>query len=131
MRYVADTNTFLAVALGEPEKEWLVEVTAECQLIAPAVLPYEIGNALSALVKRKVIGPDQALAVWETVAGIPVELVEFEIHSALRLAARLGLFAYDAYYLQCALETRCSLLTLDQGMQRAARNLGIGLVERS
>ena len=52
MKYVVDTNVLLAVALGEPEKEWLVEATDGCELVAPEVLPYEIANAISALLKR-------------------------------------------------------------------------------
>jgi hypothetical protein len=35
MKYVADTNTLLAVALDEPEKAWLVGVTDGCALVAP------------------------------------------------------------------------------------------------
>ena len=53
MRVLADTNVFLAVALNEPEKLWLLQLTQGVELVAPAVLPYELGNALSALVKRK------------------------------------------------------------------------------
>ena len=53
MRLVADTNIFLAVALDEPEKEQIIQATAGADIIAPEILPYEIGNALSAMVKRQ------------------------------------------------------------------------------
>lgn len=129
MRYIADANTFLAVALDEPEKPWLVDVTNRCELAAPVVLPYEIGNALSALARRTIIPPGQAAAVWDLIATVPVELLDLDIREALVLAARCGCYAYDAYYLQCALETRCPLLTLDQGLKRIARELSIRLVE--
>jgi hypothetical protein len=52
---VADTNTFLAVALDEPERAGIVALTAGHDLIAPEVLPFEIGNALAALVKKGVL----------------------------------------------------------------------------
>lgn len=130
MKYVADTNTFLAVALNEPERGWLVDVTKGCELAAPEILPYEIGNALSAMLKRKAILPGDVTAVWDAVGGIPVELLTPDIRAALLLAVRLGIYAYDAYFLQCALELRCPLLTLDEGMKRVARKMNIKLVER-
>jgi predicted nucleic acid-binding protein len=126
---VADTNTFLAVALDEPEKLWLVRVTQRHDLVAPAVLPYEVGNALSALVRRKMLKVDEVASVWDAIGAVPVELAPVDVRAATVLAAEHGIYAYDAYFLQCAIEGRCSLLTLDEGMKRVARELGITLVE--
>jgi predicted nucleic acid-binding protein len=130
MKYVVDANVFLAVALDEPEKTWLVNVTEGCELAAPSVLPYELANALSSLVKRRSIIPEQAAAVWDVVSSIPVELLDFDVRAALLLAAGQGKYAYDAFYLECALETRCPLLTLDRGIKAAAKALKIKLVEQ-
>ena len=55
MKIIADTNIFLAVVLEEPEKGRIIQLTAGHELAAPEILPYEIGNALTALVKRKVL----------------------------------------------------------------------------
>jgi hypothetical protein len=49
MKIIADTNIFLAVALDEPEKERIVSLSEGFDLAAPNVLPFEIGNALSAM----------------------------------------------------------------------------------
>ena len=129
MRYIADANTFLAAALDEPEKAWIVEATTGCQLAAPPVLPYEVANALSALVKRKAINSAEAAAAWDAVAGMPVELVEFDIRAALLLAIRFGLYAYDAFYIQCCLEAKLPLISLDNRMCELARNLGIKVAQ--
>ena len=53
MDIIADTNIFLAIALNEPEKEQIIQLTSGVNIIAPEILPYEIGNALSAMIKRK------------------------------------------------------------------------------
>ena len=45
MNVVADTNTFIAVALNEPEKELIIRLTEGYDLAAPDVLPFEVGNA--------------------------------------------------------------------------------------
>jgi hypothetical protein len=66
MDIISDTNIFLAVALNEPEKEKIVQLTAETDAIAPEILPYEIGNALSAMIKRRQITPDEALTTYKT-----------------------------------------------------------------
>ncbi len=129
MKIVADTNTFLAVALNEPEKDWLIQVTDGHDLVAPAVLPYEIGNALSSLVRRKVMTASQLGPAWDAAVAIPVELSAVDARASLLLAGHFRIYAYDAYFLQCSLESKCPLLTLDGGMRRVAKQLDITLVE--
>lgn len=129
MKIIADTNTFLAVALNEPEKEWLIEVTDGHDLIAPSVLPYEIGNALSSMVRRKVVSERELAAAWDAAAAVPVELATIDTRSALLLAGHFRIYAYDAYFLQCALDARSPLLTLDGGMKSVAKKLDIKLLE--
>lgn len=130
MKIVADTNTFLAVALNEPEKDWLIAKTDGHDLVAPAVLPYEIGNALSALVRRAALSEKQMAAAWDAAGAIPVELAAIDVRAALLLAGRLRIYACDAYFLQCAWEGKCPLLTLDRGLRRAADGMGIKTVEQ-
>jgi len=72
MNIISDTNIFLAVVLDEPEKENIIQLTAKANAISPEILPYEVGNALSAMVKRRNLTKDEALAAFEGVASIPV-----------------------------------------------------------
>jgi predicted nucleic acid-binding protein len=58
-----------------------------------------------------------------------VELAPVDVRAALLLAGHFRIFAYDAYFLQCALETKSPLLTLDRGMKHVAKLLDITLVE--
>ncbi|MBN1675221.1 MAG: type II toxin-antitoxin system VapC family toxin [Kiritimatiellae bacterium] len=129
MKMAADTNTFLAVAMNEPEKDWLIEVTKGHDLVAPVVLPYEIGNALSALMRRKLLTESQLGSVWDSAMAIPVELASIDTRAAVLLAGRFQIYAYDAYFLQCAIETKSPLLTLDRPMKRVAGELDITIVE--
>jgi predicted nucleic acid-binding protein len=94
---VADTNTFLAVALDEPERAGIVQLTIGHDLVAPEVLPFEIGNALTALMKRGVLQGGEVGAVWDVVQAIPVDLRAVDIKEALGIAVRFGMYAYDAY----------------------------------
>lgn len=53
MNVLVDANIFLAVIMNEPEKKAIIRSTKQAELISPEILPYEIGNALSAMLKRK------------------------------------------------------------------------------
>lgn len=129
MRIVADTNVFLAVALEEPEREDIIRLTLGHDLVAPAVLPFEIGNALTAMMKKGALPPEQIPVVWDAVQTIPVDLRGIDVRAALGLATKFASYAYDAYFLECALNFRFPLLTLDRGMKRVARELSIEILE--
>lgn len=129
MKIVADTNTFLAVALDEPEKARIVQVTTGHELVAPEILPFEVGNALTSMLKKGVMTPQEVPVAWAAVQAIPVDLRSLDISAALALAVRFGVYAYDAYFLECALSLRLPLLTLDRGMKHIARGLSIPIVE--
>ena len=129
MGVVADTTTFLAVALDEPERPRIVELAAGHDLVAPQVLPFEIGNALTAMAKKGVLQTDEVAAAWDAVQAIAVDLSAIDIRSALGIAVRFGIYAYDAYFLECALSLRAPILTLDKRMKRVAQELSIRVLE--
>lgn len=129
MNIVSDTNIFLAVALDEPEKENIIQLTSETDAIAPEILPYEIGNALSAMIKRKQITLDEALSAFNIASLIPVRLVAIDIRQSLKLAFEFNIYAYDAYFLQCAQALSCPLITLDKRMKQVANELKITVLE--
>lgn len=129
MNIVSDTNIFLAVALDEPEKEHIIRLTSGADAIAPEILPYEIGNALSALIKRKQLTREEALLAQNLTTAIPVRLVSVDIQQALRLAITFNIYAYDAYFLQCAKFLSCPLMTLDRRMKQVATELNIKTLE--
>ena len=129
MNLVADTNIFLAIALNEPQKGRIIEVTSDAVLSAPEILPYEIGNALSAMTRRGRISKVEALAAENAANLIPVRLVSIDIQKALELAIEYNIYAYDAYFLFCAKSLTQSLMSLDKRMKQVARALGINVLE--
>ena len=70
MNIIADTNVFLAVALNEPEKENIIQLTSDSDAIAPEILLYEMGNALTAMIKHKRITHDEAVTTFEVASQI-------------------------------------------------------------
>jgi predicted nucleic acid-binding protein len=129
MKVIADTNTFLAVTLYEPERDKIIKLTLGHDLVAPDILPFEIGNALSAMLKRRRLEPDDLLSVWDATQQIPVDLRSVNIREALKTASQFNIYAYDAYFLVCAISLNSPLITLDRRMIEVARSLGIHIME--
>jgi predicted nucleic acid-binding protein len=129
MKIVADTNTFIAVSLNEPERKAIIDLTEGCELVAPDVLPFELGNALTAMMKKGTLQPHEISSSWDTIRQIPVELKRTDIKYALEIAVQFGIYAYDAYFLECASGLRCPLITLDRRMKGVALEMGIFILE--
>ena len=127
MKLIVDTSALLAVVLNEPERSAAIDAAQGCSLLAPSVLPFEIGNALSALSKRRLLKANQVVSAWQAFLLVPVSLCTVDMVAALGLATRNAIYAYDAYVIQCALEQRAELLTLDKRMRIAASSEGVVL----
>jgi predicted nucleic acid-binding protein len=129
MEVVVDASVLIAVITNEDEKEKLVAMTSEAELIAPLSVHWEIGNAFSSLLKRRRVTLEEALQAIDTYLQIPVRFVEVELTESLELADELGLYAYDAYLLRCAAKYRLPLLTLDGRLAQAAKGKRIQVLE--
>lgn len=81
------------------------------------------------MMKKKSLKKEEVESVWEIVQQIPVDLRHTNIKSALSIAIKHNLYAYDAYFLECAKNLRSPLLTLDLGMHNVAREIGITILE--
>ncbi len=127
MQLVIDTSAIIAVIVNEPQKLGLVAATTGAELIAPSSLHWEIGNAFSAMLKRKRISLENAVSALESYQQIPLRLVDVPLDEVLAISDQLGVYAYDGYFLAAARALRCELLTLDRGLAHAAGQLGIAL----
>ncbi len=128
MNIVADTNIFLAIALNQPEKQFIVDLTKNTKVFSPEILPYEIGNALSAMLKRKQINAKDVNEILKITQKIKVRLLTVDISSALKIAIDYNIYAYDAYFLLTAQSRKCPLLTLDKKMKEVAQDMKIKLL---
>ena len=129
MEIVIDTSALLAVLGEQPEKAELVRLTRGAALVAPASVHWEVGNALSAMFKRKSIDLDAALELLDAYAAIPIRLIDVALKQAVALSARLNVYAYDAYVIACAVNQRAPILTLDRGLIERAREVKLDVLE--
>jgi predicted nucleic acid-binding protein len=119
----------MAVILNEPSKPRLLEQTRDAELVSAPTLPWEVGNSLTALFKRDRIDLGQAKAALRSYRDIPVRLAEIDLEASVQLAKEHGIYAYDAYILQCARTYRTPLLSLDGPQRQVAVKLGIEVME--
>lgn len=129
MDIVIDASAIIAVLVNESKKATLLRLTQGAQLLVPPSVPWEIGNAFSAMLKRRRITTIEAIRAVEAYAKIPLRLVDVELTEAVRLAGQLNLYAYDAYLLRCAARYKAPLLSLDQDLVAAATSLGLEVLE--
>ena len=129
MEIVIDTSALLAVIAMEPERDELIRLTRGAILVAPSSVHWEIGNALSAMFKRKAIELNDALKVVDGYAGIPIRLIDPSLRQAVQLCRDLNIYAYYAYVIACAINQRAPILSLDNVLKERARSLKLGVLE--
>lgn len=129
MELVIDTSAIIAVLVREPHRATLIEVTAGADLLAPPSVHWEVGNAFSAMFKRRRLTLRQAHRALEAYHQIPIRFSDLGLVRALEVSKDLDIYAYDAYVIACALQHRCPVLSLDQGLVDAAARAGIATIE--
>lgn len=127
--YVIDTSIVIAVLVNEEHKSRLVGLTRGAELNAPASLHWEVGNAFSAMFKRGRLDTEDAIEAVASYEKIPIRLHDVSLAASLDLASNLGLYAYDAYFIECARKLNSPLLTLDAALLNAARRVGVDVIE--
>lgn len=126
---VVDVSVLIAIVTNEPLKPELIRLTQNMNLIAPHSIHWEIGNAFSAMFKRKRVSIDDAIQAIEAYQRIPIRFVEVELDEAMRLAERLDIYAYDAYMIRCAIKYRSPLLSLDRSLVNSAKLVKAQVIE--
>jgi predicted nucleic acid-binding protein len=129
MDVVIDTSALLAVIIAEPERDKIIEQTTGYTLIGPGSIPWEVGNAFSAMLKQRRLGLVEAQQGLNIFQSVPLRLVKVDLINAISIANQVKMYAYDAYFLDCAVRYAVPLLTLDRGLKRAALKLGIKVME--
>ena len=129
IRYMNDivihASCVLSFLLNQKESKNVVSIVGENQLVAPSCLPFEIGNAISKLIKRKLISIYEGVSVFHAFARIPIRLIEPDIPNSIVIAGESESYAYDCYYLNIASQMVLPLFTYDDKMKETAEKRGI------
>lgn len=129
MELVIDTSALIAVIVAAPERDTIIEITKGNTLIGPGSIPWEIGNAFSAMFKQNRVSmkeADKGIQIFNT---IPIRYIETDFSKILYLSKENNMYAYDAYFIDCAIRHKAPLLTLDKKLRIIAENLNIETLE--
>ena len=129
MEIVIDTSALISVIVGEPERKRIIEITEGNTLIGPGSIPWEIGNVFSAMFKQKRLTLEEAERGLSIFKDIPIRYIDSDFVKVLKLSKQANIYAYDAYFLDCAIRHKAPLLTLDQKLIASAQNLNVETLE--
>jgi predicted nucleic acid-binding protein len=87
MLVTVDTSVIIAIIFNEPHKDELIGLTRGKELIAPESLMSEMGNALSAMLRRDRISLDDALGAFTVFQQIPVRTIPIDMKSVLTVVS--------------------------------------------
>lgn len=129
MEIVVDTSAILAVIVNEPERDNIIKLVSGNTLIGPGAIPWEIGNAFSAMLKRNRITIEAAQNGMTIFQTIRIRYVSTDFANVLNLVNTTKIYAYDAYFLDCAMRLKSPLLTLDQRLKNLAKSHSLIVLE--
>ena len=98
----------------------------------PAVWPFEVANALVTAERRGRLAAAQRLRFTALLHALPLVVAGADpartLSGVVDLANALGLTAYDASYVDLALQAGLPLATLDDRLRAAAERSGVAVV---
>jgi predicted nucleic acid-binding protein len=79
--------------------------------------------------KRKRLTLEEAKKGLAIFKKIPLRYIDPDFSMALKLSKQTDIYAYDAYFLDCAIRHKTPLLTLDRKLKASAHLLNIETIE--
>jgi predicted nucleic acid-binding protein len=131
---VIDASIVMAVALPDEASsraDSAMQSVSVHGAWCPIHWPLEVANGLLVAERRQRVAASLRQYTLRDLAVLPIELDgetnNFAWNVTAELAARHGLTAYDAAYLELALRKKLPLATLDAKLARAARAEGVAI----
>jgi predicted nucleic acid-binding protein len=128
MDILMDACAIMAVIVKEPERDLVIELTQDAVMYSPDMVSYEIANALSKMMRKKVIEKERMINAFHYFKRIPIKNIEIDFERALEIAWNYKIYAYDACYLEAAGRLNLPLLTFDGNMIKIGKELGINIL---
>jgi len=134
LTFVVDASAvapfFLPDERGELADELLSRMAAGEHCVVPTLFISEITNLLVSAVRRRRLAVADAVVLLAALAEWPIDIDTRGDRAGrvFALAVRHGLSAYDATYLDLAIDAGAELATHDRALALAARAEGLELV---
>ena len=118
---VVDASAIAALVFVETEADAVADRLSGADMVAPALLSYEIANVAAVKLRRRLITRSSAEAALSLFGRLDVRLHAVDAAAAFVVACETSLTAYDAAYVWLAHALRVELVTLDARLERSFR----------
>ncbi len=124
---VLDCSYTMAMVMPDELRPRSLALTEASRLFAPPIWVVEAANALRMAVRRGRLPAEQAarLSMRLEDYGVGIDGADATVHQRYVAAQTHDLTAYDACYLDLALQRGFALATLDTRLAAVARRLGL------
>jgi predicted nucleic acid-binding protein len=128
---VIDCSYALAMFMPDEQRPSSLKQVGSARLVVPPIWPYEVANAFRSAVRRGRVTEVEMLGVCARIEALQFELAgthDASVRQRYLSAMSHGLTAYDAAYVELALQRRGPLATLDAALARVATQAGIEVI---
>lgn len=128
---VIDCSYALAMVMPDEQRPSSLRQIESARLLVPPIWPYEVANAFRSAVRRGRVTGDEISGVCARLEALQFELAtghDTSVRQRYFAAMAHGLTAYDAAYIELALQRRGPLATLDMALARVARQAGLDVL---
>lgn len=129
---VIDCSYTLAMVMPDEQRPVSLNQVATGRLLVPPIWPCEVANAFRSAVRRGRVAEPEIMGVCARIEGLQFELAgvhDSSVRQRYLSAMAHGLTAYDAAYVELALQRRCPLATLDAALARVAGQAGVDVLQ--
>ena len=119
---VVDASALASLLFGEPGAEEVAGRLEGCNLVAPSLLRYEVGNVCLKKIARYPKKKGALLKAFAFMEQMDIREVGVPIGEIVLLARSERLSVYDAAYLWLSRELESELVTLDEKLRKVSGN---------
>lgn len=135
MSFVLDNSVTMRWLFGDGKPETLdyavsvLDAMKETRAVVPSIWGLEVANVIAKAEAKSWISEARSEVFLDMLQDIDIEVDAdtfiYALSDTLQLARQYKLSAYDAAYLELALRKNLPLATLDEDLQKAARQTGV------
>ena len=135
MNFVLDNSVTMRWFFGDGKPAELryaglvLDSLNKASAVVPVTWGLEVANVIARAEAKAIVTEARSRTFLELLEGINIEVDQAtfsrSLSDTLQLARRYRLSAYDASYLELALRRSLPLATLDEDLQKAAKNAGV------
>ena len=135
MNFVLDNSVTMRWFFGDGKPAELryaglvLDSLNKASAVVPVTWGLEVANVIARAEAKAIVTEARSRTFLELLEGINIEVDQAtfsrSLSDTLQLARRYRLSAYDTSYLELALRRSLPLATLDEDLQKAAKNAGV------